>query len=197
MKKLFCVGMLLMSTILLASAFEDEITLRSGGKAKIKPQSFRVDEEGKSISFVNEGAAVVAKISFKEFTSAEFGVNKFEVFTLNGSSNFEGFFVIAENKTHKLITRSKSSGDDDFQVYEFKVVDIYQNVVEEHVFDDKLNQKSSNARAEIYGKIKFYFGENVRLIKRLEMYDRNSFSLENTTILSFFKNPVYFKNEQL
>ena len=195
MKNYFYIGLLLFSKVVVASTFEDEITLRSGNKAKIKPQSFRIDEENKNICFVNEGATVVTKISFKEFSSVEFGVNKFEVFKLNNSSSFEGFFVIAENKSYKLITRSVGSEEEGVQRYEFKVVDIYQNVVEEHVFDGKINQKSSSARAEIYGKIKFYFGENTRLIKRLEMYDRDAFSLENTTILSFFKNPVYFKIE--
>ena len=173
----------------------DEITLRSGNKTKIKPQSFRIDMENKSISFTDENTNKTLTLNFKDFTTVTFGVNKFEIIKTSNQKQAEGYFVIAENQKYKLITRTLPSTDDTTKSYIFLILDSSNNdTIEEHSFDNKINQKSANARSDIYGKIKFYFPENPQLIKRLELYDRNSYTINNTSILNFFNTPIYFKN---
>lgn len=193
MKKTLLILTLLLINLTFPNTPIDEITLKNGNKAQIKPQTFKIDLENKTISYIPENSTSNIKIKFRDFNSAEFGVNKFEVFNFK-ENNHEGYFVIAENNKHKLITRELPSEDEIVRKFEFLIIDHNNTIIDQHIFDNRKNQKSSNLRSDIYGKIKFYFPDNIPLLKRLEMYDRNSYSIDNTTILAFFNNPIYFKN---
>lgn len=194
MKKTLLILISSLTNLVFANTQIDEIILKNGNKAQIKPQTFKIDLDTKTISYTPENTATSIKIKFKDFNSAEFGVNKFEVFNLKDKNNFEGYFVIAENNKHKLITRELPSDEETIRKFEFLIIDYNNTIIDQHTFDNKKNQKSSNLRSDIYGKIKFYFSDNLILLKRLEMYDRNSYSIDNTTILAFFNNPIYFKS---
>ena len=194
MKKILLLLTLLISKPTLSFTRIDEIILKNGNKTQIKPQTFKIDLDTKTISYTPENTTTNIKIKFKDFNSAEFGVNKFEVFNFKEKSDYEGYFVIAENNKHKLITRELPSDEETTRKFEFLIIDYNNTIIDQHQFDNKKNQKSSNLRSDIYGKIKFYFPDNLILLKRLEMYDRNSYAIDNTTILAFFNNPIYFKN---
>jgi hypothetical protein len=185
---------ILFTNFIFANNFPDEITLKNGNKAQIKPQTFKIDLENKTIAYTPENTSVSIKVKFKDFNSAEFGVNKFEVFNFENNNNLEGYFVMAENNKYRLITRELATEDEVTRKFEFLVIDLNNSIIDQHLFDNKKNQKSSTLRSEIYGKIKFYFPDNLMLLKRLEAFDRNSFSIDNTSIIAFFNNPIYFRN---
>lgn len=194
MKKTLLILITSFTNLIFANIPIDEIILKNGNKAQIKPQTFKIDLDTKTISYTPENTTTSIKIKFKDFNSAEFGVNKFEVFNFKEKNDYEGYFVIAENNKHKLITRELPSDEETIRKFEFLIIDYNNTIIDQHQFDNKKNQKSSNSRSDIYGKIKFYFSDNLILLKRLEMYDRNSYSIDNTTILAFFNNPIYFKS---
>ncbi|WP_136667507.1 hypothetical protein [Flavobacterium sp. H122] len=194
MKQLLLAITLLLTNPLFSKNPSDEITLKNGNKAQIKPQTFKIDLENKTISYTPENTTASIKVKFQDFNSAEFGVNKFEVFNFEGNKSHEGYFVMAENSKFRLITRELASDDESVRKFEFLIINLNNTIIDQHLFDNKKNQKSSNLRSDIYGKIKFYFPDNLILLKRLEMYDRNSFSIENTSIIAFFNNPIYFRN---
>lgn len=194
MKKTLLTLTVLFTNLIFSYSPIDEIILKNGNKAQIKPQTFKIDLETKTISYIPENTSTNIKIKFKDFNSAEFGVNKFEVFNFSNKTDYEGYFVIAENHKYKLITRELAAEEETIRKFEFLIIDFNNTIIDQHQFDNKKNQKSSNLRSDIYGKIKFYFPDNLMLLKRLEMYDRNSYSIDNTTILAFFNNPIYFKN---
>lgn len=179
---------------LFSKTIDDEIMLKDGSKAVIQSNSFKVDFESKTISYKGLNNAQM-KIGFKDFISVEFGANKFQTFQLNGENQIEGYFVIAETDTKKLVLHTLPQEEDGVVTYEFHIIENDKIVLDTHVFDNKKNQKSANLRSEIYGKIKFYFPNNIQLLHRLQLFDKNSFSIDNTKILSFFNNPVYCKNE--
>lgn len=179
---------------LFSKTIDDEIMLKDGSKAVIQSNSFKVDFESKTISYKGLNNAQM-KIGFKDFISVEFGANKFQTFQLNGENQIEGYFVIAETDTKKLVLHTLPQEEEGVVTYEFHIIENDKIVLDTHVFDNKKNQKSANLRSEIYGKIKFYFPNNIQLLHRLQLFDKNSFSIDNTKILSFFNNPVYCKNE--
>lgn len=179
---------------LFSKTIDDEIMLKDGSKAVIQSNSFKVDFESKTISYKGLNNAQI-KIGFKDFISVEFGANKFQTFQLNGENQIEGYFVIAETDTKKLVLHTLPQEEDGVVTYEFHIIENDKIVLDTHVFDNKKNQKSANLRSEIYGKIKFYFPNNIQLLHRLQLFDKNSFSIDNTKILGFFNNPVYCKNE--
>lgn len=179
---------------LFSKTIDDEIMLKDGSKAVIQSNSFKVDFESKTISYKGLNNAQM-KIGFKDFISVEFGANKFQTFQLNGENQIEGYFVIAETDTKKLVLHTLPQEEDGVVTYEFHIIENDKIVLDTHVFDNKKNQKSANLRSEIYGKIKFYFPNNIQLLHRLQLFDKNSFSIDNTKILSFFNNPVYCKNK--
>lgn len=191
---IFILALFLVNMNLFSKTIDDEIILKDGSKAIIEPNSFKVDFENKMVSYKILNSTQ-KKISFKDFISVEFGANKFQTFKLNGKNVFEGYFVIAETETKKLVLHTLLQEEEGVVVYEFHVIENGNQIIDSHVFDNKKNQKSSNLRADIYGKIRFHFPNHIQLLKRLEMYDKNSFSIDNTKILGFFNNPVYFKIE--
>ena len=191
---IFTLALFYFGTSLFSKTIDDEIILKDGSKAIIEPNSFKVDFENKTVSYKILNSSQ-KKISFKDFISVEFGANKFQTFKLAGETVFEGYFVIAETDTKKLVVHTLPQEEEGITRYEFHVIENDNRIVDSHVFDNKKNQKSSNLRADIYGKIRFHFPNHIQLLKRLEMYDKNSFAIDNTKILGFFNNPVYFRNE--
>ena len=191
---IFTLALFLVNMSLFSKTIDDEIILKDGSKAIIEPNSFKVDFENKTVSYKILNSTQ-KKISFKDFISVEFGANKFQTFKLNEENVFEGYFVIAETETKKLVLHTLPQEEEGVVVYEFHVIENGNKIIDSHVFDNQKNQKSSNLRSDIYGKIRFHFPNHIQLLKRLEMYDKNSFSIDNTKILGFFNNPVYFKIE--
>lgn len=173
---------------------DDEIVLKDGSKAIIQPNSFKVDFESKTITYKVENSTP-RKLGFKDFISVEFGANKFQTFKFNRDSDIEGYFVIAETNTKKLVLHTLPQEEEGVVTYEFHIIENDKVILDSHLFDNKKNQKSANLRSDIYGKIKFYFPNNIQLLHRLQQFDKNSFSIDNTKILGFFNNPVYQKNE--
>lgn len=182
------------ATSLFSKTIDDEIVLKDGSKAIIEPNTFKVDFESKTISYKVLNSTQ-KKIGFKDFISVEFGANKFQTFKFNGEATIEGYFVIAETDTKKLVLHTLPQEEEGVVVYEFHIIENDKVIIDSHVFDNKKNQKSANLRSDIYGKIKYHFPNNIQLLRRLQLYDKNSFAIDNTKILSFFNNPVYCKNE--
>ena len=192
MKKIF----FLLLLISFYSYAEDSFIIKNDGtKAIIKSNSFRVDQTEKLIYYKLITSDSEIKMRFNEFSSVEFGVNKFKTFKLGNSKEIKGYFVLTENNDKTLISISIADEDEDSRkvTYEFYVVDSSNQILESHTFNNLLNQKNADLRSEIYSKIKFYFSDCSELLKRLDMYDKNNSDINNTTILRFFNSPVYQK----
>ena len=192
MKKIF----FLLLLISFYSYAEDSFIIKNDGtKAIIKSNSFRVDQTEKLIYYKLITSDSEIKMRFNEFSSVEFGVNKFKTFKLGNSKEIKGYFVLTENNDKTLISISIADEDEDSRkvTYEFYVVDSSNQILESHTFNNLLNQKNADLRSEIYSKIKFYFSDCLELLKRLDMYDKNNSDINNTTILRFFNSPIYQK----
>lgn len=191
---IFTMALFNVNLSLFSKTIDDEILLKDGTKTSIVPNSFKVDFESKTVSYKVLNSSQ-KKIDFKDFVSVEFGANKFQTFKLHGKNFFEGFFVIAETETKKLVLHTLPQEEEGVIVYEFHILENGNEIIDSHKFDNQKNQKSSNLRSDIYGKIRFHFPNHIALLKRLELYDKNSYAIDNIKILGFFNNPVYFKNE--
>lgn len=174
--------------------FADSFIIKAdGSKSQIKSNSFRVNSLEKMIYYKLIDSDKEIKLNFKDFDYVVFGVNKFKTFRLNNSREITGFFVLTETEDKMLITIPTVDPESDGKKgnYVFHVIDKNYNIIESHNFNNLKNQKSSNARSEIYSKISFYFSECINLINRLSVYDKNTHSIDNLSILSFFNAPVY------
>lgn len=176
--------------------FADSFIIKAdGSKSQIKSNSFRVNSLEKMIYYKLIDSDKEIKLNFKDFDYVVFGVNKFKTFRLNNSREITGFFVLTETEDKMLITIPTVDPESDGKKvnYVFHVIDKNYNIIESHNFNNLKNQKSSNARSEIYSKISFYFSECINLINRLSVYDKNTHSIDNLSILSFFNAPVYIE----
>ncbi|WP_310555301.1 hypothetical protein [Flavobacterium sp.] len=178
-----------------ANAEDSFIIKNDGSKANIKSNSFRVDQNKKIIYYKLTTNDSEIKMSFNDFSSVEFGVNKFKIYKLNNSKEVKGYFILTETNDKTLISISKPDEDEDSKKvsYEFHILDNKNQVLESHFFNNSVNQKNADLRGEIYLKIRFYFSDCFELLKRLDMYDKNNSDINNTTILRFFNSPVYQK----
>lgn len=176
--------------------FADSFIIKAdGSKSQIKSNSFRVNSLEKMIYYKLIDSDKEIKLNLKDFDYVVFGVNKFKTFRLNNSREITGFFVLTETEDKMLITIPTVDPESDGKKvnYVFHVIDKNYNIIESHNFNNLKNQKSSNARSEIYSKISFYFSECINLINRLSVYDKNTHSIDNLSILSFFNAPVYIE----
>ncbi|SHI40245.1 hypothetical protein [Flavobacterium terrae] len=176
--------------------FADSFIIKAdGSKSQIKSNSFRVNSLEKMIYYKLIDSDKEIKLNFKDFDYVVFGVNKFKTFRLNNSREITGFFVLTETEDKMLITIPTVDPESDGKKvnYVFHVIDKNYNIIESHNFNNLKNQKSSNDRSEIYSKISFYFSECINLINRLSVYDKNTHSIDNLSILSFFNAPVYIE----
>lgn len=191
MQKLFIFLLLLICQQAFSESF---IIKKDGSKAEIRSNSFRVDAHEKTVYYklIDQNSEV--KTKFKDFDYVIFGVNKFKTFKLDQSNEVNGFFVLAETAEKTLISISIPDLDSEESTtvsYVFHVIDQENKIVESHEFNNTNNQKNANLRAEIYGKIKFYFPSCELLLNRLAYFDRNNLETNNTAILGFFNSPVY------
>ena len=93
---------------------EDSFIIKNDGtKALIKSNSFRVDQSEKLIYYKLITNDSEVKMSFKDFSSVEFGVNKFKTYKLNNSKEIKGYFVLTESNDKTLISISKVDEDED------------------------------------------------------------------------------------
>ena len=101
------------------------ITKNDGSKQNIKSNSFRVDFNDKLIYYTLTTNNSEIKMSFNDFISVEFGVNKFKTFKLNNSKEIKGYFVLTESIDKTLISISKADDDEDSKkiTYEFLIID--------------------------------------------------------------------------
>jgi hypothetical protein len=171
---------------------EDEILLKNGTKASIKPNTFRVDYNERKISYQIDGSSKEVTILFQDFDWVTVGINKFQTFKFEGSSVIEGYFVLSETSTKKLIFRSYQEEDSSVVKYSFYIVDNNNKVLDFHAFDNGTNKKSVTQRSEIFLKIRYYFSECSEMLQRLEVYDQYSSDLNHNRILLFFKSPIYY-----
>lgn len=174
--------------------FADSFIIKlDGSKSQIKSNSFRVNSLEKMIFYKLVDSDKEIKLNFKDFDYVVFGVNKFKTFRLNNSKEVTGFFVLTETDDKTLITIPTADPESEGNKvnYVFHVIDKNQNIIESHHFNNLKNQKSSNARSEIYSKISFYFPNCASLISRLSSYDKNTHSIDNLSILGFFNAPVF------
>ena len=174
--------------------FADSFIIKlDGSKSQIKSNSFRVNNLEKMIYYKLIDSDKEIKMNFKDFDYVVFGVNKFKTFKLNSSKEITGFFVLTETEDKMLITIPTQDPDsDDNKInYVFHVIEKNMNIIESHNFNNLKNQKSSNARSEIYSKISFYFPNCTSLISRLSSYDKNTHSIDNLSILGFFNAPIF------
>ncbi len=174
--------------------FADSFIIKlDGSKSQIKSNSFRVNSLEKIIYYKLIDSDKEIKLNFKDFDYVVFGVNKFKTFRLNNSKEITGFFVLTETDDKMLITipTADPESDNNKVNYVFHVIDKNFNIIETHTFNNLRNQKSSNARSEIYSKISFYFPNCSSLINRLSSYDKNMHSIDNLSILGFFNAPVF------
>ncbi len=176
--------------------FADSFIIKvDGTKSQIKSNSFRVNSLEKMIYYKLIDSDKEIKMNFKDFDYVVFGVNKFKTFRLNNSKEITGFFVLTETVDKMLITISTADPESDGNKinYVFHIIDKAHNIIESHNFNNLKNQKSSNARSEIYSKISFYFPNCSSLTNRLSSYDKNKHSIENLSILSFFNAPIFIE----
>ncbi len=176
--------------------FADSFIIKvDGTKSQIKSNSFRVNSLEKMIYYKLIDSDKEIKMNFKDFDYVVFGVNKFKTFRLNNSKEITGFFVLTETVDKMLITISTADPESDgYKInYVFHIIDKAHNIIESHNFNNLKNQKSSNARSEIYSKISFYFPNCSSLTNRLSSYDKNTHSIENLSILSFFNAPIFIE----
>ena len=171
---------------------EDEILLKNGTKALIKPNTFKVDYNEHKISFQTDGSNKEVTILFKDFDWVTVGINKFQTFKFEGSSTVEGYFVLSETNSKKLIFRSFQEEESNLIKYSFYIVDTNNKVLDFHAFDNGASKKSVTQRSEIFLKIRYYFSECTEMLKRLEVYDQFSSDLNHIRILLFFKTPIYY-----
>lgn len=186
--------LLILILITQKSFSESFIIKKDGSKAEIKSNSFRVDAHEKTIYYklIDQNSEV--KMKFKDFDYVIFGVNKFKTFKLDHSNEVSGFFVLAETADKTLISISIPDLDSEESTkisYVFHVIDKESNIIESLEFNNMNSQKNANLRAEIYGKIKFYFSGCELLLNRLAYFDRNNLETNNTAILGFFNSPVF------
>lgn len=185
--------LLLIFSFLSFSAFaEDEILLKSGIKETIKPNTFRVDYTERKISYQTNANSKEVTILFKDFDWVTVGINKFQTFTLDGSSVAEGYFVLSETATKRLIFRSIQDEDSNLIKYAFYVIDINNKILDYHSFDNGTSKKSITQRSEIFLKIRYYFAECTEMMQRLELYDQYSSDMNHNRIVLFFKTPIYY-----
>ncbi|MES2812815.1 MAG: hypothetical protein V4670_10140 [Bacteroidota bacterium] len=189
MKTLFFSIILLLN--LNTKAADDEIILKNGNKTTIQPNSFKVDFEEKTISFKSTKNTLM-KLKFNEFNSVVVGVNKFQTLKRNSNSETEGYFVLTETTTKKLLIRSQSKEEENEIKYDLIIIDSNNQIIETHTLNSKPNKKSALLRSEIFTIVKYHFSECQKLIERMEVYDKNSYDINNTRILSFFNNPVFY-----
>jgi hypothetical protein len=172
-------------------ANDDEIILKNGTKTVIKPNSVLIDYENKSIFYITE-TNIKTNIKFHDLNSVQFGKNKFETLKIDGKSSVDGYFVLTETKTKKLLLKSTTLEDSEIENHEVLILNSSNEIIETYLLDSKKNNKSATIRSEIYTIIKFHFSECKDLLERLEIYDRNNTIENNIRILSFFKNPIYY-----
>ena len=176
----------------LTSFAADEILLKNGTKTAIKPNTFRIDYNERKVSYQTDAGNKEITILFKDLDWVTVGVNKFQTFTFEGSSISEGYFVISETTSKKLIFRATQEEDSDSTKYSFYIIDNNNKILDSHSFDNGNNKNSVTQRAEIFLKIRYYFSECVDMMKRLELYDQYSSDLNHNRILLFFKAPIYY-----
>lgn len=170
---------------------DDEIILKNGNKTTIQANSFKVDFESKIISY-KSAQNIAMKLKFSEFNSVVVGVNKFQTLKWKENSEMEGYFVLTETPTKKLLTRSEPKEEENEITYEILITDSNNQILETYTLDNKSNKKSALLRSEIYTVIKYHFPECQKLLERMELYDKNSYNANDTRILSFFNNPIYY-----
>lgn len=188
MKQLLLIFCYLLSLSALA---EDEILLKSGIKETIKTNTFKVDYNERKISYQTNSNKEVT-LHFEDFDWVTVGVNKFQSFMLEGSSVSEGYFVLSETATKKLIFRTTQDEDSSLIKYVFYVIDNNNNILDYHSFDNGTSKKSITQRSEIFLKIRYYFADCTDMIQRLELYDQYSTDMSHSRIVSFFKTPIYY-----
>ncbi len=171
----------------------DEIVLKDGSKLTLKTNSFKVNFSENSITYQTLSSSKEQSLSFKDFDYVIAGVNKFQTFNLEGSSSAEGYFVLAESNSKKLIFRSIYNPDGSIAKFVFHILNENLQILDSHFFDAGSSKKSVDIRAEIYLKIRHYFSTCTEMMKRLEVYDMNAAESNHVRILLFFKSPMYYK----
>ncbi|MCL9809957.1 hypothetical protein [Flavobacterium luminosum] len=171
----------------------DEIVLKDGSKLTLKTNSFKVNFSENSITYQTLSSSKEQSLSFKDFDYVIAGVNKFQTFNLEGSSSVEGYFVLAESNSKKLIFRSIYNPDGSIARFIFHILNENLQILDSHFFDAGSSKKSVDVRAEIYLKIRHYFSTCTEMMKRLEVYDMNAAESNHVRILLFFKSPMYYK----
>lgn len=171
----------------------DEIVLKDGSKLTLKANSFKVNFSENSITYQSLSSSKDQSLSFKDFDYVIAGVNKFQTFNLEGSSSVNGYFVLAESNSKKLIFRSIYNPDGSIARFIFHILNENLQILDSHFFDAGSSKKSIDVRAEIYLKIRHYFSTCTEMMKRLEVYDMNAAESNHVRILLFFKSPMYYK----
>lgn len=171
----------------------DEIVLKDGSKLTLKANSFKVNFSENSITYQSLSSSKDQSLSFKDFDYVIAGVNKFQTFNLEGSSSVNGYFVLAESNSKKLIFRSIYNPDGTIARFIFHILNENLQILDSHFFDAGSSKKSVDVRAEIYLKIRHYFSTCTEMMKRLEVYDMNAAESNHVRILLFFKSPMYYK----
>lgn len=171
----------------------DEIVLKDGSKLTLKANSFKVNFSENSITYQSLSSSKDQSLSFKDFDYVIAGVNKFQTFNFDGSSSVNGYFVLAESNSKKLIFRSIYNPDGTIERFIFHILNENLQILDSHFFDAGSSKKSIDVRAEIYLKIRHYFSTCTEMMKRLEVYDMNAAESNHVRILLFFKSPMYYK----
>ena len=172
------------------------ILTNNGSKISVKPNFFRIDYAEKTIIFKLSNSEVESTLSFKDFDYILIGKNKFKTYKLNSSKEVNGYFVLCETASKTLILSTNSAVDSDESnslQYVFHVIDLNDNIIESVQFDNLKKPKSVSVRADIFSKIKFYFGDCSLLINRIAAFDNTSLQNLNLDILDFFNSPVYIQ----
>lgn len=171
---------------------EDEVHLKNGTRIAIKPNTFRIDYNERKVTYQSDSTTKEITILFKDLDWVTVGVNKFQTFIFDGLTISEGYFVISETVSKKLIFRATQEEDSDSTKYSFYIIDNNNKILDFHSFDNGNSKKSVAERAEIFLKIRYYFSECTDMMKRLELYDQYSSDLNHNRILLFFKAPIYY-----
>lgn len=188
--KVFSLVFFLLFSVFAFSA--DEIVLKDGSKLTLKANSFKVDFSQNSITYQTLSSSKDQSLSFKDFDYVISGANKFQTLKLEGSSSVEGYFVLAESDSKKLIFRSIYNADGTISKFVFHILNVNHQILDSHFFDAGTSKKSVDVRAEIYLKIRHYFSTCTEMMKRLEVYDMNASESNHIRILLFFKTPMYY-----
>ena len=167
------------------------VLTKSGERIDVSPSFFKIDDNERCIFYKTLNGSKEVKMNFKDLDYLIIRNSKFKAFKFKDSNEIDGCFVLCESSNSSLIFKTASLDDSNTVHYEFFVVDQDLAILENHKFDNLKSTKSAWIRADIFGKIKFFFGNCTSLIERLSAYDINSFEDYNLRILAFFDLPLF------